>query len=70
LQRARLSDIESLTPSEHRVAQLAAQGMSNRQIAQRLYVSMATVETHLTHVYRKLDIGSRDQLRDTLTGGA
>jgi DNA-binding CsgD family transcriptional regulator len=44
--------------------------MSNRQIAQRFYVSMATVETHLTHVYRKLDIGSRDQLRDTLTGGA
>ena len=57
-----LSGAESLTPSERRVAELAAQGRSNPQIAQDLFVTVNTVETHLRRAYRKLDIRSRDQL--------
>jgi DNA-binding NarL/FixJ family response regulator len=49
-----------------RVADLAAQGASNRQIAQALFVTTKTVEVHLTSVYRKLDIGSRVQLAGAL----
>jgi DNA-binding CsgD family transcriptional regulator len=62
-----LSGAEALTPSERRVAELAAQGRSNPQIAQDLFVTVNTVETHLRRVYRKLDIGSRDQLPVALT---
>ena len=53
---------DSLTASELRVARKAAEGMTNREIAQDLFVSLRTVETHLTHVYRKLSIDSRDEL--------
>jgi len=52
----------SLTPGEHRVSGLAAQGMSNKQIAQALFVTSRTVEMHLSNAYRKLDISSREQL--------
>ena len=41
---------------------MAAEGMSNPQIAQALFVTRKTVETHLSHAYRKLDIGSRAEL--------
>ncbi|MBB2993265.1 DNA-binding NarL/FixJ family response regulator [Mycolicibacterium iranicum] len=51
-----------LTESERRVAELAAAGMSNRDIAETLYVSVKTVETNLTRAYRKLGIRSRAQL--------
>lgn len=51
-----------LTPSERRVAALAAAGRSNQQIADDLVVSVRTVETHLRHAYRKLDVGSRQDL--------
>jgi DNA-binding CsgD family transcriptional regulator len=61
-QRWRLSGVEALTPSERRVAELAAAGSSNREIAQTLFVTQKTVEVHLTHAYRKLDIRSRAQL--------
>lgn len=54
----------SLTPSERRVAQLAAQGRSNPEIAQDLFVSRKTVETHLGSVYRKLGIDNRSALAD------
>lgn len=53
---------ESLTPSERRVAELAASGMTNRQIAQFLFVTVKTVEAHLSAAYDKLDISSRQQL--------
>ncbi|HET7510864.1 MAG TPA: AAA family ATPase [Solirubrobacterales bacterium] len=58
--------VESLTPSERRVAELAASGMTNRQIAQSLFVTLKTVEAHLSAAYDKLDIGSRRQLGDAL----
>jgi DNA-binding CsgD family transcriptional regulator len=51
-----------LTASERRVAELAAQGHSNPQIAQALFVTRKTVETHLGHVYRKLDVAGRTGL--------
>jgi DNA-binding CsgD family transcriptional regulator len=57
---------DALTASELRVARMAADGMTNREIAQGLFVSLRTVETHLTHVYRKLSIDSRDALARSL----
>jgi DNA-binding CsgD family transcriptional regulator/tetratricopeptide (TPR) repeat protein len=60
--RIALSGLESLTPSERRVAELAAEGPTNREIAQALFVTPKTVEVHLSSVYRKLGIGSRAQL--------
>ena len=51
-----------LTETEERVARLAAQGHPNKQIAATLFMSAHTVEAHLTHVYRKLEISSRGQL--------
>jgi DNA-binding CsgD family transcriptional regulator len=50
------------------VATLAAQGHSNREIAQQLYVTRRTVETHLTHVFQKLDVATRVELDDALSG--
>jgi DNA-binding CsgD family transcriptional regulator len=58
--------VEALTPSEHRVADLAASGMTNRQIAQSLFVTVKTVEAHLSAAYDKLDIDSRRQLPEAL----
>ena len=58
--------LETLTASERRVAQLAADDMSNKDIAQALFVTVKTVEVHLSSVYRKLDISSRRQLASTL----
>ena len=62
-----LSGLDSLTPSERRVAQLAAVGLSNRDIAQNLFITTRTVEGHLTHAYHKLAITSREQLPAALT---
>jgi DNA-binding CsgD family transcriptional regulator len=58
--------LDSLTASERRVAQLAAEGMSNKEIAQTLFVTIKTVEVHLSHAYRKLGISSRAQLDTAL----
>jgi DNA-binding CsgD family transcriptional regulator len=52
----------SLTASELRVAALAAEGFSNREIADRLFISRYTVETHLKHVFGKLGVVSRTEL--------
>ena len=59
--RARVAD-----PSERRVAQLAAEGQGNREIAQTLYVTPKTIEVHLTSVYRKLGISARTGLAELL----
>lgn len=53
---------ESLTPTEHDVVRLVSEGLANKDIAARLFISPRTVQTHLTHVYRKLDVSSRVQL--------
>jgi DNA-binding NarL/FixJ family response regulator len=60
--RAALTGPDALTAGERRVAALAADGLSNRQIAEHLFVTQATVETHLRHAFRKLDITSRADL--------
>ncbi len=61
-----LGGSESLTASEKRVAALAAEGLTNRDIAQRLFVTPKTVEVHLSASYRKLGITSRHDLARTL----
>jgi DNA-binding CsgD family transcriptional regulator len=61
-----LSGLDSLTASERRVAQMAADDLSNKEIAQALFVTVKTVEVHLSRVYRKLDISSRRQLARAL----
>jgi DNA-binding CsgD family transcriptional regulator len=62
-----LQGVLALTASERRVADLAADGQTNRDIAQALYVTPKTVEVHLSHAYRKLGIGSRRELAAALT---
>jgi DNA-binding CsgD family transcriptional regulator len=52
----------SLTPTERNVVQLVSEGMANKDIATKLFISLRTVETHLTHVYTKLGLTSRVQL--------
>jgi class 3 adenylate cyclase/DNA-binding CsgD family transcriptional regulator len=64
--RIALSGVESLTPSERRVSQMAAKGSTNREIAQALFVTTKTVEVHLSSVYRKLGISARSQLPTAL----
>jgi DNA-binding CsgD family transcriptional regulator len=53
---------DSLTPTERKVVALAAEGLTSRQIGDRLYISTFTVGSHLRHVYQKLGINSRLQL--------
>ena len=62
------SGVDALTASEKRVAGMAAGGMTNREIAQALFVTVRTVEVHLTHAYQKLDISSREELPQVLRG--
>jgi DNA-binding CsgD family transcriptional regulator len=54
--------VEGLTPAEHRVAELVAEGRTNREVAAALFLGERTVETHLTHVYAKLGVRSRTEL--------
>ena len=68
--RVERAGADSLTPSERRVAELAAAGETNREIAQTLFVTEKTVETHLGRAFRKLDVTSRRQLPDVLAGAA
>jgi DNA-binding NarL/FixJ family response regulator len=56
----------ALTDREREVAELAARGLSNRAIADRLYMSVRTVENHLSHVYDKLGVRGRDKLAAAL----
>jgi DNA-binding CsgD family transcriptional regulator len=66
--RMALSGAESLTPAELRTARMAADGQSNRQIAQALFVTTKTVEAQLSQAYNKLGIHSRAQLANALAG--
>jgi DNA-binding CsgD family transcriptional regulator len=61
-----LTGSESLTAGEFRVAALAAEGLTDRQIAQRLYVTQAAVQFHLRNTFRKLDIRARGDLARVL----
>jgi ATP/maltotriose-dependent transcriptional regulator MalT len=67
--RAALTGPDALTSAERQVAALAAEGRSNRQIAQQLHVTQATVETHLRHAFHKLGITSRADLPARLARG-
>jgi DNA-binding CsgD family transcriptional regulator len=68
--RDALRGIDALTASELRVAQLAALGHANREIASELVVTVRTVEFHLSRAYSKLGIASRSELARALNGGA
>ncbi len=73
LRRERSSGPEALTPAERRVAELAASGLTNREIGRTLFVSVKTVGTHLGHIYEKLDLQgpqAREQLAARLNGHA
>jgi DNA-binding CsgD family transcriptional regulator len=58
---------DALTPTEARVANMAARGQSTPEIAQTLFVTPKTVETHLAHTYQKLDIHTRAELARALS---
>jgi len=64
--RVVLTGLDSLTASERRIAELASQGLTNREIAQTLFVTARTVEGHLTSIFRKLQLDSRDELPATM----
>ena len=68
--RVVLTGLDSLTASERRIAELASHGLTNREIAQTLFITARTVEGHLTTVFRKLMLDSRDELPTALAGGA
>lgn len=57
---------EQVTPQELRIAQLAAAGMTNKEIGQRLYLSHRTVGSHLNSMFPKLGISARSELRGGL----
>ena len=60
-QRGRPTRIAGLTPAEHRVAALVAEGKTNREVASTLFLGESTVEKHLTHIYAKLGVRSRTE---------
>jgi DNA-binding CsgD family transcriptional regulator len=64
--RTMLTGLEALTASERRVAELAVEGLTNPQIAQALFITRRTVEGHLTQVFSKLGVDSRQALPDAL----
>ena len=66
--RAWRTGAEALTPGELRVVRLAAEGRTNREIAHELYVTLKTVEGHLSRAYTKLGIAGRAQLPEALGG--
>ena len=67
--RSRLSGVNALTPGELRVARLAAEGRTNREVAQALFITTKTVKDHLGSAYGKLQVSSRGELAGALSGG-
>ena len=65
-----IKGIASLTPAERDIAVLVADGLTNPEIGDRLFISPRTVQSHLRNIYAKLDVSSRRQLRDTFAGEA
>jgi DNA-binding CsgD family transcriptional regulator len=65
--RRAISGVEALTPSERRVADMAAGGLTNRDIAQALFLSVRTIENQLRQAYVKLGISSRRELAEALS---
>lgn len=53
---------ESLTPTELQIVALVAEGLTNPQVAARMYISRGTVKVHLEHVFQKLEVRSRSEL--------
>ena len=64
--RPRVTGIDALTPQERRIAQMAAEGAGNREIAEALFLTRRTVEMHLSNAYRKLGVVSREELPEAL----
>jgi DNA-binding CsgD family transcriptional regulator len=64
--RRQPDSLDELTPQELQIVQMAARGLSNRDIAERLYLSHRTVESHLYRVFPKLGVTSRAQLAGAL----
>ncbi len=62
------STLDDLTPQELNVARLVSEGLTNREIAERLFLSPKTIETHLVHIFRKVDVRSRTELAVALAG--
>ncbi|MEU8614898.1 helix-turn-helix transcriptional regulator, partial [Actinoplanes sp. NPDC048791] len=60
-------ELSALTAQERQIAQLAASGLSNKQIAERLYLSHRTIGAHLYRIFPKLGVTSRAGLRDALS---
>jgi DNA-binding CsgD family transcriptional regulator len=64
--RERTTGLESLTPRERQIAELAASGLANPEIAERLFITRKTVEAHLRNIFRKLDVKDRADLSAVL----
>jgi DNA-binding CsgD family transcriptional regulator len=64
--RPRMTGREALTPQERRISEMASGGITNREIAQALFLTLRTVEMHLSNAYGKLGISSRKALADAL----
>jgi len=60
--RLRATGVGSLTPAELRVARMAAQGLTNREMAEQLFVTVKAIERHVGGIYTKLDVSSRSEL--------
>ncbi len=60
--RPAVRGLDSLSAQERRVATMATEGLSNREIAEALFLTRRTVEMHLTGAYRKLDVAGRAEL--------
>nr|MBA2279667.1 response regulator transcription factor [Acidimicrobiia bacterium] len=66
---AAVDPLAGLTEAERRIAEAAAEGLRNRDVADRLFISERTVETHLERAYRKLGVANRTQLAARVRSG-